>query len=505
MATPVPAVPASSTALPTVVAPTPTLFVAATLVPAVAPVDVVVTVAPSADTPEALGLLAATAPVAQAAPASLAPTALVVVATANPTARAIVAMRTAPAASPVPSPSPTVRLSTPRPSATPRRVPPTRTPAPTRTPVPTPTATPRPYLPPAPLLPAFHGQAVVHKTNGYQIGAYYFSGWSRGESNNLTPILLHGPLSKYEPLASWYDDSQALFDKNIDQAAAAGIDFFAFDYYVLTPHTYANDQTVNEALNFYLHSTHRTRLNFALNFVDQEPFAPRPRDWPALVKTWIMYFKQPDYVRVNGKPLLIVFSPEHMREIFTTSQRIHAALDYLRTQARNAGLPGVTVAVGTTLTPTYNPSRIPQLLSEGYDVHTAYNYHAMGNEKYRTPVPYSALVHENTAMWDRVATHIPGPYIPTITSGWDQRFSYRELSKAIIYQGRTPGQFYCYAAAARRWIDAHPKQTVKERMVMVYAWNESGEGGAIIPTKVYRYAYTNALQEAFMSRTVPAC
>lgn len=425
----------------------------------------------------------------RAAAASSSPTATRIPATKAVTARS----------SPTRGPSPT---ATPRPTHT---AVPTATPRPTHTPVPTPTATPRPYVPPAPVLPAFHGQAIVHTTNGYQVGAYYFSGWSRTESNNLTPILLHGPLSRYEPLASWYDDSQALFDENLDQAASSGVDFFAFDYYVLTPRTYTNDQTVNEALNFYLHSKHRTRMNFALNFVDQEPFLPRPQDWPALVKTWIGYFKQPDYVRVNSKPLFIVFSPENMRKIFVTSQRIHAALDYLRGMARKAGLPGVTVAVGTTLTPTYNPSRIPQLENEGYDVYTGYNYHAMGAEKYRTPAPYSALVQENIAMWDRVASHFTGPYIPTITSGWDQRFSYREQSTAIIYEGRTPGQFYCYAAAARRWIDMHPKETPKERMVLVYAWNENGEGGAIVPNKVYRYAYTNALHQAFVTRPVPAC
>src|SRR5919202_3023134 len=55
-------------------------------------------------------------------------------------------------------------------------------------------------------------KATVHRTNGYQIGAYYFSGWSHGPNNNLTPLLDSGPLRKYEPLIGWYDDPQAQVD-----------------------------------------------------------------------------------------------------------------------------------------------------------------------------------------------------------------------------------------------------------------------------------------------------
>jgi Glycosyltransferase WbsX len=346
---------------------------------------------------------------------------------------------------------------------------------------------------------------TVHRTNGYQIGAYYFSGWSHGPNNNLTSLLASSPLRKYEPLIGWYDDSQVQVDKNILQAAAAGIDFFAFDWYNTARSPYASDQSLNEGLGYFLRSRQRYRLNFCLTFIDQGPFLPRARDWAGLVKTWIQYLKQPDYVRVGGKPLFIVFSPEHMRDIFGSSANVHLALNYLRAAARKAHLPGVTIAVAATLVPHYNPARVAQLRAEGYDVATGYNYHAMGPETYRTPVPYSFLVRENRQMWDRVASQVPIPYIPVITSGWDERFSIREQETAIIYAGRTPAQFSCYAAAARQWIDTNAWRTVKERMVLVFAWNEVGEGGAIIPTKVDRYAYTQALQRVFTAQRVPVC
>ncbi len=365
----------------------------------------------------------------------------------------------------------------------------------TATPTASPTQTLRPITLPKP---------VVHRTNGYQVGAYYFSGWTHAPNNNLTPLLLNSPLRKYEPLIGWYDDSQQLVDQNIMQASNAGINFFAFDYYNTARSPYKTDQALNEGLTFYLHSALRSRMNFCLTFIDQNPFEPKASQWPQLVNVWLSYFKQPDYVRVNGKPLFIIFSPEHMRDIFGTSRNVYRALDYLRARARAYGLPGVTVAVGASLAATYNPSRIPQLRSEGYDVLTGYNYHSFGGEKYRQPVPYDRLVQENRQMWDR-DLKFGQPYFPVVTSGWDQRFSAREQSTAIIYNGRTPQKFACYVGAARRWVDTHPRNTVKERIIMVFAWNETGEGGEIIPTRADRYAYTSALNGAITARTAPSC
>ena len=84
------------------------------------------------------------------------------------------------------------------------------------------------------------------------------------------------------------------------------------------------------------------------------------------------------------------------------------------------------------------------------------------------------------------------------------------VQNAIIYAGRTPGQFACYAVLARHWIDTHPTQTTQERVVLVYAWTEIGEGGAIIPNHQDGYAYADALRTVFgtpdaLPATPPYC
>jgi hypothetical protein len=52
---------------------------------------------------------------------------------------------------------------------------------------------------------------------------------------------------------------------------------------------------------------------------------------------------------------------------------------------------------------------------------------------------------------------------------------------------------------ARHWIDTHPAQTVRDHIVLIFAWNEIGEGAAIIPDHRDRYAYTDAVRTVFGS------
>ena len=51
------------------------------------------------------------------------------------------------------------------------------------------------------------------------------------------------------------------------------------------------------------------------------------------------------------------------------------------------------------------------------------------------------------------------------------------------YPDRTPEQFKSFLTDAVTWMDQHPTQTTKERYVLIYAWNELGEGGYLVPTK----------------------
>mgnify|MGYP001835280145 FL=1 len=42
------------------------------------------------------------------------------------------------------------------------------------------------------------------------------------------------------------------------------------------------------------------------------------------------------------------------------------------------------------------------------------------------------------------------------------------------------GKFFSDAV---KWVNENPDKTVPEKIVLVYAWNELGEGGYLVPTK----------------------
>ena len=62
---------------------------------------------------------------------------------------------------------------------------------------------------------------------------------------------------------------------------------------------------------------------------------------------------------------------------------------------------------------------------------------------------------------------------------------FRHVLKTMLRLSTT-----CFALAiatalesAVEWMNRHPDQTTAERIVLLYAWNEFGEGGYLTPTK----------------------
>ena len=47
-------------------------------------------------------------------------------------------------------------------------------------------------------------------------------------------------------------------------------------------------------------------------------------------------------------------------------------------------------------------------------------------------------------------------------------------------------------------MDAHPENITKERFLLLYAWNENGEGGYLNPTKSQGDVYLKAIREVLV-------
>ena len=289
--------------------------------------------------------------------------------------------------------------------------------------------------------------------------------------------------------------------QQIDFAAENGLSFFAFDWYY--PEGPDKETPLNTGLKLYLDAPNRDRLEFCLLVANHGGFRIRPADWETVCAKWIQLFKNKQHLCVGGKPLLIFFSPRELLSAFGGPEGVRKAFDSLRDKATSAGLAGVSIAACSTPGPLHNWSNLEELANAGFDLFTGYNYHGhprRSNEKIQA---FRTMMEGHQDIWDRFAARNIRPYIPVVTVGWDKRpweDAKTTATQDYYYPDRTAPLVEEFVSDAVNWLDQHPQSTVPERLILLYAWNENGEGGYLTPTKSMGEYYLKAVSRAL--RTV---
>ena len=267
--------------------------------------------------------------------------------------------------------------------------------------------------------------------------------------------------------------SQHIMDQEIDSAADAGLDYWAFD-------TYAPDAPLSNALRLYVSSPRRTRLRFcAINSLSSAiPFFALQTDY------LVDLMCEPGYVRVLGnRPVLFVLTVPD--EQLTRDGGVPLAAAWVqqiraRVQQRGRGYPYVV------LTNEGNLRRAAKLCNElGLDAVAQYAT-AIGPFG---GAPFATLASLVEAFWDQQATATGFPIIPNVMTGWDTR----PLSANPVpweprpaadhyYQRAKPGEIANHLKNALLWLRTH-RTAAPANTALIYAWNECSEGfGALVPT-----------------------
>lgn len=335
------------------------------------------------------------------------------------------------------------------------------------------------------------------------IGAYYFDGWTQG-TDHLKPRLLK-EFPEREPIWGWNDDSPEVMEKQIDLAADHGIDFFSFDWY--WPEGEKKETPLNTGLSLFLKAPNRGRLQFCLMVANHGGFRIGPKDWHDVSGVWLELFQKATHITIDGKPLIIFFSPRELRAAFRSSAAVKEAFGQLREGAKKVGLPGVMIACCCTPGPGNKWDDLAELAADGYDVLTGYNYHGYPMKGQSRRQSYATMIDGHETIWNKFAERTTLPYIPCITAGWDKRpWEEKDLPEAKqspYYPDRTPAQVAAFLRRAIRWNNANPDHTLKKRMVLIYAWNENGEGGYLTPTKSEGDKYLKAISGVLGERETP--
>ena len=205
-------------------------------------------------------------------------------------------------------------------------------------------------------------------------------------------------------------------------------------------------------------------------------------DWNLVSKEWLELFKDEEYLKVDDKPLIIFFSLNSLIKNFGSTEKVKIAFDSLRYTAVKLGLKGVSFAI------CLNPSTInvKQAESCGFDILTGYNYHTAGFVGRRQQIPIDSLIVSERKIWNSFTNLSKLNYIPVSTLNWDPRpwaNKTNNYDKKPYYVGFSPETVYRSVKNCVDWLKENYKFTPKEKLAILYAWNEYGEGAYLTRTK----------------------
>ena len=361
-------------------------------------------------------------------------------------------------------------------------------------------------------------QAPVIQVNGqpYTIGVWYFTAWSSyNDEQAVTSISTYGrkdawggvrdhaegddpwgikvDYSNREPLIGFYDlADQSVMDTHIRQAASAGISYFAF-YWYWDPQT-NRESTISLPLHTFLTSPYKDKLKFVLapiSYLDK----PMTREaWSEHLVPFMIenYFGDPSYMTTSdGKPVVILFSTG-----FYTVDDDKFAVETLRDQVRER--MGVDPFILWLYNPDYNPEHTAYVASAsgyGVDGFICFQY---GPE--RPGEPYTEML----GRWQMIMNKLSGYFhVPCASTGFDARPWYRitwgnnnQSVNSLNYNTDINlSAFSDHLKQVKAYLDSQPSET--SRTLVIYAWNEWGEGGIVEPSRVGGYEYLDTIQNIF--------
>lgn len=325
--------------------------------------------------------------------------------------------------------------------------------------------------------------------------------WGKGftEWSGVKPAVPHFA-GHYQPHVPHRDIGYySLLDKNaqrkqIELAKAYGIEGFCFYYYWFAGHrllerpieAWLADASLDHPFCLCWANENWSRRWDGLEsevLIGQDH---SPADDLAVMADMARYIRDPRYIRVDGKPLLILYRPSLLPDVAATARR-------WRTWCRENGIGEIFLAY-TQSFEKEDPRRY------GFDAAIEFTpNNSSPPDVTDTVVPlesgFSGRVYDWSIFPKRSENyHVPDyTYFRSVCPGWDN--TPRRKERGICFVNNTPELY-------RRWLDNAVRDAVlrfdkpDERLIFVNAWNEWGEGAHLEPDEANGYAYLEATREA---------
>lgn len=331
------------------------------------------------------------------------------------------------------------------------------------------------------------------------VGVYYFSGWWRPLPNKwvVAGRDWRADFPGRVPLLGQYNE-QAAMDREILAASDHGVAFFQILWYYQDPNheREPHQDKLNEGLRLFMASRYANRMRFTVEYVNHPPFdITTDAAWEVACREWIAAMKHPSYLRVGGEPVFKIHGLDYfLQQNGGDVGRAEARLNTLRRLAKEAGLPPLLIGAGVGVGAVASSPAI-QL----FDFLTTY-MDVPPVPPRQQPYPYTMLIDHAEDGWRRYAANRSKPYVPYVPAGWDPR-PWRDPRASFMLP--TMDQWLDALRRAKAALDSSPNLGVplpnggRQKMLLIYAWNEFGEGGIVAPTKGDGYAKLDAIKAVF--------
>jgi lipopolysaccharide biosynthesis protein len=213
----------------------------------------------------------------------------------------------------------------------------------------------------------------------------------------------------------------------------------------------------------------------------------------AHIRRLIPMFKDPRYIKIDGKPVFLVYRFSHLPDPGATIER-------WRSEVKAAGFPGIYLANVESFHEDYG---LAGRMDLDAGVEFAPDWKCLG-PRIRPFGKLTKLIKAYRGWSNNVITSYPAliekmmnkqkpDYLryPCVTPMWDN--SARRKTRATILVDSTPE---IYGQWLKETIQEFKPPSSEENLVFINAWNEWGEGNHLEPCQTWGRAYLEATREA---------
>lgn len=313
------------------------------------------------------------------------------------------------------------------------------------------------------------------------------------------------PLWGYE-----MDNDPKVVEKWIDVATDHGVNVFIYDWYWYEEGPYLesalNDGFLkaknNSKMKFYImwanHDVKHNYWNYHRYGDDTSILWDAKVDWKnykIIVDRVInQYFKQPNYLKINGEPLFSIFSINKLMESFDGSlEETRKALDYFRDEVKKAGFPGLHIqwnqGGGSVMSEERAKKFQEQVKMMGFNSVAMYNMGGRDED-------YIVYGTNSIKIREQMDAILDVPVFPCVSIGWDDtpRFPAKGM-RDVVHFHNTPVSFATLLSKAKKYADAHPEQP---KLITINAWNEWVEGSYLLPDMLNGFGYLEAVKDVIV-------